>query len=120
MIDNRTDAEINRVIAEWCGWRLIPSHDIYISGQTQAVPEEWESPNGDYHDELPNYCGDLNACHEAESKLPVEYQMKAAVYVYNNHRPKGAKASWTMYHAAARQRAEALVRTIEESKPTNQ
>ena len=68
-IKDRSDEELNRTIAEWEGWMFIPSRDIYISGQLQAVPEEWESPDGNYRDASPNYTSDLNACHEAKKKL---------------------------------------------------
>ena len=118
--DQRTDEELNRVIAEWCGWMFIPARDIYISGQLQAVPEEWESPNGDYHDNLPNYCRDLNACHEAEMRLFLQGEGEAGdPYVrrrYLHALDAITGDQWNTVSATARQRAEALVRVIESSK----
>lgn len=116
-IKDRFDEELNRTIAEWMGWKLIPSHDIYISGQLQAVPEEWESSNGDYHDELPNYCRDLNACHEAEGKILEDadtgYAYDCELNVVCKVFEDGILTFKNMWHATARQRAEALVAVIE-------
>lgn len=117
--DPRTDAELNRIIAEWCGWKLIPSRDIYISGQLQAVPAEWESPNGDYYDELPNCCTDLNAMHEAENKILEDadtgYAYDCALNEVVQPLEDGLLNFMKLWHATARQRAEALVRVIEEA-----
>lgn len=129
--DPRADTELNRIIAEWCGWKLIPSRDIYISGQLHAVPEEWESPNGDYHDELPNYCRDLNAVHEAELRLDDKLSRRfdghllrllgfdKFIVMFNDDgssTEEFAEMCRLLRRATARQRAEALVRVIEEGK----
>ena len=121
MKDQRTDAELNRIIAEWYGWKFIPSRDIYISGQVQAMPEEWESPNGDYHDDIPGYCVDLNAVHEA---IRTCNDSKSKRWVFwldqilrQKLRDEGVHQwpdDFDRYNAQARQRAEALVRVIEE------
>lgn len=119
-IKDRSDEELNRTIAEWEGWMFIPSRDIYISGQLQAVPEEWESPDGNYRDASPNYTSDLNACHEAEKKWcgqdgPEDGshpRFQLSREVYNIAVPYGQQP----FRATARQRAEALVAVIEQQK----
>jgi hypothetical protein len=51
-------------IAEWMGWKFIPSHDR-ADGENYhalvATPEMWASPDGELQSEPPNYHEDLNA-----------------------------------------------------------
>ena len=94
-----TDEQINRAIAEACGWK----------------PDKrgigWLSPHGYYAPE-PNYCADLNAMHEAEKVLGKklsEYgnHLCALTQANENDRPE-----CYIWHVTARQRAEAFLRTL--------
>lgn len=100
-----TPERINTVIAEWCGWKRKPDQE-YVDIESRAV---YVIP-----DVMPNYYGDLNAIHEAESKtygdchwLYVEKLIrvtKCDVEVIGDE--------WCLIHATAPQRCEALLRTI--------
>jgi len=102
------DEEIDRAIAEHLGWSAIrmsalweftePGEDHQVlcglnpRGNTRAVP---------------NYCGDLNAMHEAEKALTKrdlwEMTMQLCNIVYRDV---------PLAHATARERAEAFLRTV--------
>lgn len=101
-----TDQQINWEIALVCGW-------IYYDG--------WHHPDG--KSELPNYCNDLNAMHEAEKTLwPMEpiFLSTYCELLMKSRYPSEWGSAWGYIHATARQRAEAFLRTIgkwkEESK----
>lgn len=83
-----SDDEINKAIAEACGWK----------------------PAGGCH---LDYCADLNAMHQAEKFIAEMGVNKWWTYadhlVRHNPTPFGAE---TAIHATARQRAEAFLRTI--------
>lgn len=82
-----SDDEINKAIAEACGWK----------------------PSVGCH---PDYCVDLNAMHQAEKVIAEIGVNKWWEYAGNilrrNPTPFGAE---TAIHATARQRAEAFLRT---------
>jgi hypothetical protein len=85
-----SEQEINEAIAKACGRQRNPDGGWYpdngLRVGTQAIPD---------------YCGDLNAMHEAENVLD-ETQAKcyeAMLVEYG-------------FHATARQRAEAFLRTL--------
>lgn len=83
-----TDEQINERIAKACGWSdLVIVNGMY--GQT----------------DIPNYCGDLNAMHEAEAKQSWGTICKIDSYLkqmFGN----------VILRCTARQRAEAFLRTI--------
>ncbi len=87
-----TDEQINRAIAEACGW----TPDNRGLG--------WLSPHGYYAPE-PDYCSDLNAMHEAEKVLTTFDEWDIYCVYLGDTQPSCAKAT-------ARQRAEALLRTL--------
>ena len=90
-----TDEQINAAIAEACGWK--------------AKGKNWLTPNGTpvFASDVPNYCADLNAMHEAE-KVLTEHQNES---IYP--RSLGAWRNPTKpIYATARQRAEAFLRTL--------
>jgi hypothetical protein len=118
-----TPQEINRRIAIACGWKLLPN----------SFPPNsrlWEHPSGKraYEpDDLPNYHGDLNAMHEAESALGVDQECQFIEHLEQLIRiPEnilfGDKPTkkfelnehgrFAVAHATAAQRAEAFLRTI--------
>ena len=94
-----TDEEINIAIAEACGWK-------YANNETHA-------PDGSFwwskEPEIPDYCNDLNAMHEAEKVFDTALYCR---YI-NELCDLTIKGNNSMYMATARQRAEAFLKTIE-------
>lgn len=100
-----TNEQINVAIAEACGWEVQLS---LLQSGLEIVRDGKRKP-------LPNYCTDLNAMHEAEKVLTPKN--------WNNFSEKwwdycdfltfccdhDTKQS---FHATARQRAEAFLRTL--------
>lgn len=119
-------------IAKACGWKQleVDEEDFYWPGgkQTRTVlrwftPEVQSCPlrlGGLKTEQLPDYCNDLNAMHEAEDKLrvsPLTYQPGGiGHYVCELSRllnaPPGSIGEWYLIHATAAQRAEAFLRTV--------
>ena len=92
----------NAAIAEACGWH----EENEPSGS--ANPKAWWHYNDRYPSNsmpVPNYTGDLNAMHEAETFL--KGQDWAAYFDLIRHTGKA-----TGVRATAAQRAEAFLRTI--------
>lgn len=111
-----TDEKINIAIAEACGWtfekfnvRDPEGHRLsYVCG----LGRDKERYNVENAAEaikrglIPDYCNDLNVMHEAEKvvrALP-EKRITYAHYLMN--------LAGDAYHATARQRAEAFVKTL--------
>ena len=111
-----TPEQINRAIAQACGWRSMPfDHWLDPQGEVRGC-----FGAGDEQKFLPNYHGDLNAMHEAEEVLMADWNLMNA---YQNHElPKFVKSTnsnW-LCRATAAQRAEAFLKTLglwEKSKP---
>lgn len=124
--DKRIDEELNRVIAEWCGWKFVPEHDVSFSTPAgHVMPEGWTDPEGEPYSIPPNYCRDLNACHEAEGKLELQQsgqfaEVLKSVVLETTKLPWVDAGSFAHIHATARQRAEAIVRVIEQQKGSNE
>jgi len=140
--DTRPDDELNRIIDDWAHpapryhlrkhglfWR--PKSAGYTSEITMAgiyTKEEAQQrahPHGQPDDVtmhlVPpgNFCGDLNLIHAAEAVIydapcTVENDRKRKLHRRSLEAVCGRYA--TFYRSTARQRAEALVRVIEESK----
>jgi hypothetical protein len=95
-----TDEQINQRIAEACGWRWYQGYRWKDSSGLSAFA--WD---------IPDYCTDLNAMHEAERVLT-----KAQWQEFVDHLAKGwgsVSDAWKdVCHATARQRAEAFLRTL--------
>jgi hypothetical protein len=99
-----TNEQINITIAEACGWR-----EVYLN---QNMP--WGFNIGfNYSQRIPNFCGDLNAMHEAEKTLILtkrgEYLWHLALICCNYE--EGSRTFETTT-ATARQRAEAFLKTL--------
>jgi hypothetical protein len=91
-----TDEQINVAIAAACGWENLHRHPLN--------PNVWVGENAGMLEEVLDYCTDLNAMHEAEATLGKSlYRMEAQL-----KRMAGA----ICFHASARQRAEAFLRTV--------
>jgi hypothetical protein len=93
-----TDEQINAAIAEACGWENVT-----------AAHRSGRAPGADYvgSEFIPDYCADLNAMHEAEKTLST-----ANMYVMEVQIKRVLKAREFYFHATARQRAEAFLRTL--------
>lgn len=90
-----TDDQINQAIAEACG----------IVGKDQYGPL-YQAPGGWVVD-CPQFCGDLNAMHEAEKVLNTIEQGN-----YWDHLKDLTDEGFDQLHATARERAEAFLRTL--------
>ena len=95
-----TNQEINHVIAEFCGYKFIAFNKGWIT-----------SGDAEIQINIPDYCNDLNAMHEAEKTLS-----KEQCNIYSDYlalTPQSNEwASCTMWHFKASQRAEAFLKTI--------
>lgn len=87
-----SEEQINIAIAKACGWidtDIVNCGGKLMYGQT----------------EVPDYCNDLNAMHEAEKTL--DYNM-----ICDMEDSVGFRFAIKPFHATARQRAEAFLRTL--------
>jgi len=89
-----TNEQINMEIAKLCG--------------VEAQPKDIFGFQGFSH--IPDYCNDLNAMHEAEKMLTDEQCVFIRVHL--RERLETHAASRYTWHATARQRAEAFLRTL--------
>lgn len=96
-----TDEQINQRIAEACGW------------WGNCKENCMRPPNcTDMYCEIPNYCHDLNAMHEAEATLDEDCRNGFRLELLNVTDSKHF-GDFKHIHATARQRAEALLRTLD-------
>ena len=116
-----TDQELNIAIAKLVGWKF---HPEFPDGPDYPAEYTTEAPDGKmlcgYY---PDYCNDLNATHEAEVLLSKTRVHKYAEELMDAVRayPIGVIPDWdhdrrslvVVARATARQRAEALYRTLQ-------
>ena len=115
-----SEEEINVAIAECLGWTG-PFEKCWLYGYGREGEDVWAFCGTDAdgeRDKLPNYCGDLNAMHEAMSILDYEQAdefddhlcdiCKRANDIADNPTPW----RFAVTNAAAIQRAEAYLRTL--------
>ncbi len=98
-----TDEQIRIAVAEACGWTVANECICNVLRSSDGSPElEPIAP-------LPDYPNDLNAMHEAEKVLTAEQRAH-----YANRVASMLDQGWGFkaLHATARQRAEALLRTL--------
>lgn len=94
-----TDEQINQRIAEACGWK---GNLICRDMEGNLWPSE-----------PPNYCDDLNAMHEAEKTLMQNGNWRMGEYEARLFNSAEEVNNVSLYfHATARQRAEAFLRTL--------
>jgi hypothetical protein len=117
-----TDEALNVAIAEACGWKKLRKYQNALGWrQTDWMRgtkgEDAELAYG--NDMLPNYVGDLNACHEFESTLGLtrcdEYEehlreFHGLAILDSPANKKVADLFW--WHATARQKCLAFVKTL--------
>ena len=89
-----TEESINTIIAEACGFSIELSN---LQSGLDIVKDGERRP-------LPSYCSDLNAMHEAEKVLIKKH--------YDSYEHRLGMTVNRPWHATARQRAEAFLRTI--------
>lgn len=113
--DQRTDAELNRIVVQWQIEGIIPYPGSGVMAYFPKGGGIFEAGR------IPAYCTDLNACAEAEKKLLKDGKPSIAYanFVWeivgrDNGNPEWAYEACIL--ATARQRTEALVRVIEEGK----
>jgi hypothetical protein len=99
-----TDDEINQAIAEACGWTQFTRIGINGSnGWMHGIPPDGYGP----FEEIPDYCNDLNAMHEAEKVLTDDQRS-----IFYPRWLGGFMSRTGPIYATAYQRAEAFVRTL--------
>jgi len=98
--EDMTNKQINIAIAKACGWK-------YVNNETHAPDGSFWRSKGL---EIPDYCNDLNAMHEAEKILTDESHADYACELVKTIRQNG---EWfESVSATAAQRAEAFLKTI--------
>lgn len=106
-----TNEQINAAIAEACGWEAVcvDGDSGYYKGFDNGA---------ELRPDLPDYCNDLNAIHEAEKLFNYEqceaFSNNVADIVHAANREKDYPVPWhfARIHATARQRAEAFLQTL--------
>lgn len=115
-----SEEEINVAIAECCGWDTDPieSHPWTSRGQWVVKPWNKKRELCSKIMNMPRYCGDLNAMHEAEKVLLIG-DTKQVIHATNRYTNELCKllgcmdtALFLFTHATAAQRAEAFLRTL--------
>ena len=96
-----TDEQINAAIAEACGWK-----EVRVNGGA-GVYKGFDN-GAELRPDIPDYCTDLNAMHEAEKTLTDTNMFVMAHYIERLVSARGQH----YFHATARQRAEAFLRTL--------
>jgi hypothetical protein len=98
-----TNQEVNKIIAEYCGWK----HEF--NGDDEDPEWYWIPPNNpDGNESPPDYCNDLNAIHDAEKNLIRGDPGLWECYTNRLNTKYGIDA----IHATARERAETFLKTI--------
>ena len=110
-----TNKEINIAIAESCGWS-----DFSSAGYDGSIQYGRKPLSSSASWELPNYCSDLNAMREAEQKMwGINWELRAE-FIYQLAKVINPTDGYRMQEgidlldATARQRAEALLKSINE------
>lgn len=101
-----TNEQINIAIVEACGWKQVEGEECFFDNGTEQV----------YIENIPDFCNDLNAMHEAEKRLLndeqwLEYREELRNVVLGGIRmvSQWCKAD---LHATALQRAKAFLKTL--------
>jgi hypothetical protein len=117
--ETRTDQELNRIIAEWMGYKLQPEK-LPTHRDPDYEPAFWIDPDDRNTFDIPNYCTDLNDIHEAEKKLIFSKGQRyiKELRIILSHGLDDGLLVVDMVFATARQRAEALVAVTEGDNKT--
>lgn len=120
-----TNKQINIAIAEACGWNITDYGDesarpfgIPPANENLTTTCNWEYVNGVGCYEIKDYCNDLNAMREAEQKMwSINWDFRAE-FIYQLAKIINPTNGYYRQHgvhlldATARQRADALIKTI--------
>lgn len=107
-VKNLSDNELRIKVAELIGYVDI------VKSDTNCYGEAWDGYEGALHGlprDIPDYCHDLNAMHEAERCLGVDN-----IGIYEMHLSNIAGGGYGIavcWGATARQRAEAFILTMD-------
>ena len=102
-----SDNELRIKVAELCGWHDFEDEDINtLKYRLMGIHDNLGHK---YLHDVPDYCNDLNAMHEAEKLLDTE--LKQLEYQLNLNYLLGPLI-WNLTRATARQCAEAFVLTM--------
>ena len=104
-----TNDQINRAIAEACGWTNIHDGGPWHNHKLWGYPPELPGQGGNAYKYIPDYCTDLNAIHDAEKTL-TDDQFKWYTHWVEKLMPETGIRF--LLCATASQRAEAFVRSI--------
>jgi hypothetical protein len=108
-----TKEQINIAIAQACGFY---QEEPWLDGR-----ECWGHKNHPPHvgfEQIPDYCNDLNAMHEAEATLDFEQaelfedELCDVTFKNNDGLENPLPCRFSVCHATAKQRAEAFLRTL--------
>jgi hypothetical protein len=102
-----SDEEINRVIAEFCGWTEVKMAIRGAGGGTRTPTLYGKPPGRKYMADCPDYCNDLNAIAEAERHLS-EDQLETM----NTRIWEATMNQKCIWQVSARQRAMALIEAV--------
>ena len=102
--------EINIAIAEACGWTKCVCGDENCGA--------WFPKDSETAKLLPNYYGDLNACHEMEKVLTYDATEENPLTDWDRYRIElAANGLDSCIHAPAPQKCEAFLKTLGKWKP---
>jgi len=115
-----TDEQIHVAIAKACGWSEIQKSEYAPFGKPYLVGR---SPNKSVENllNIPDFCNDLNAMHEAEEILSANQRIDFACYLTEPVRDQiydvmpndlHYPVCFPAIHATAAQRAEAFLRAL--------
>ena len=103
-----SDEQINIAIAEACGWNDVqrPNNEF---GRRAYGWMRTEHGNRTLETQIPNYCNDLNAMHEAEKRMRSGDWTRYCQYLAEYG---GGTVRFVSVHATAQNRAKAFLKTI--------
>jgi hypothetical protein len=118
-----TEQEINCAIAEARGWKWVENHcfrnESFMGSKTYG--DGWKNPKtgkvSDDAEDLPDYCSDHNAIHEARNSLtPDQQEIYAKTLLGYDIANVDGTTDWTaafdLHNKTPRECAEAFLRTI--------
>jgi hypothetical protein len=113
-ISNMSPEQKRIAIAEACGWK---HYGCTGCAYSPCVCNEWIHESTDFSaTRLPDYLGDLNACHEMEKTLTDDqvdsYLGALLTFTWRGCKPSGQfrdLGEWRTLHATAAQRADAFL-----------
>jgi predicted ABC-type transport system involved in lysophospholipase L1 biosynthesis ATPase subunit len=92
-------------IAQACGWKRQEPDSCFFDDPTESFQE--------YVGDLPDYCNDLNAMHQAETVMTDRQRTSYLDKLYEVCNPHSMlNDDWNLTCATAAQRAEAFLKTI--------